>query len=147
MNNQEVLEFFTKLIKNLDSENRDNLINSILNELRFPSNQTYYFSCLFICIFCEIKNEQIEEHILRYIIYYLFFIFLFNFSFCRNIIQRLLYKPCPWGIIVTFIELYRFPKYELFKKPFIKNFEKTIEDLMKFIKSSKLNKNLRNFSC
>ena len=65
MNNQEVLEFFTKMMKILEVENRDHLINSILNELRYPSNQTYYFSCLLLCIFCEIKNEQIEEHILR----------------------------------------------------------------------------------
>lgn len=67
MNNQEVLEFFTKMMKSLEIENRDHLINSILNELRYPSNQTYYFSCLLLCIFSEIKNEQIEEHILRYI--------------------------------------------------------------------------------
>lgn len=66
MNNQEVLEFFTKMMKSLELENRDHLINSILNELRYPSNQTYYFSCLLLCIFSEIKNEQIEEHILRY---------------------------------------------------------------------------------
>ena len=65
MNNQEVLEFFTKMMKSLEVENRDHLINSILNELRYPSNQTYYFSCLLLCIFSEIKNEQIEEHILR----------------------------------------------------------------------------------
>jgi hypothetical protein len=66
MSNQEVLEFFIKMMKNLEPENRDHLINSILNELRYPSNQTYYFSCLLLCIFFEIKNEQIEEHILRY---------------------------------------------------------------------------------
>ena len=65
MSNQEVLEFFVKMMKNLDADNRDHLINSILNELRYPSNQTYYFSCLLLCIFFEIKNEQIEEHILR----------------------------------------------------------------------------------
>jgi CCR4-NOT transcription complex subunit 1 len=68
MSNQEVLEFFIKMIKNLDGDNRDHLINSILNELRYPSNQTYYFSCLLLCIFFEIKNEAIEEHILRYYI-------------------------------------------------------------------------------
>lgn len=65
MKNTEVLEFFIKMIRNLDNDNRDHLINSILNELRYPSNQTYYFSCLLLCIFFEIKNELIEEHILR----------------------------------------------------------------------------------
>jgi hypothetical protein len=64
--NQEILEFFLKMLKNLDSDNRDHLINSILNELRYPSNQTYYFSCLVLCFFVEIKDEAIEEHILRY---------------------------------------------------------------------------------
>jgi len=65
MSNQDVLEFFIRMIKGLESENRDHFINSILNELRYPSNQTYYFSCLLLCIFFEIKNEQIEEHILK----------------------------------------------------------------------------------
>jgi len=65
MTNQENLEFFIKMMKNLDADNRDHLINAILNELRYPSNQTYYFSCLLLCIFLEIKNEIIEEHILR----------------------------------------------------------------------------------
>jgi CCR4-NOT transcription complex subunit 1 len=129
MSNSEVLEFFIKMMKGLDSDNRDHLINSILNELRYPSNQTYYFSCLLLCIFFEIKNEQIEEHILK------------------NILERVLYKPYPWGIIVTFIELSRHPKYELFKKPYIVNnqYEKIIDDIVKFIKSSKLNKSLDNY--
>jgi len=65
MSNQDVLEFFIRMIKSLEAENRDHFINSILNELRYPSNQTYYFSCLLLCIFFEIKNEQIEEHILK----------------------------------------------------------------------------------
>lgn len=69
----------------------------------------------------------------------------FKHSKIRNIVQRLLYKPYPWGILVTFVELYRFPKYELFRKPFLSNCEKIIEDLMKFMKQSKLNKNLDNY--
>jgi CCR4-NOT transcription complex subunit 1 len=65
MSNQEILEFFVKMIKNLDADNRDHLINSILNELRYPSSQTYFFSCLILILFSEIKNGQIEEHILK----------------------------------------------------------------------------------
>lgn len=63
--NQDVLDFFVKLMKNLDIEKRDHLINSILNELRYPCRQTNYFSCILLRLFNEVKNEQIEEHILR----------------------------------------------------------------------------------
>jgi len=127
--NQDVLEFFLKLMKSFDNENRDHLINSILNELRYPSNQTYYFSCLLLALFTEVKNEAIEEHILR------------------NILERLLFKPYPWGILLTFVQLTR-PKYQLEKKSYINkaHIEKIIEGLVKFIKANKHNKNLDNYA-
>lgn len=65
LGNQDILYFFLEMLKQLDTENRDHLINAILNELRYPCNQTYYFSCLLLCIILEVKTEAIEEHILR----------------------------------------------------------------------------------
>jgi hypothetical protein len=129
LGNQEILIFFLAMLKLFNNKNRDHLINAILNELRYPCSQTYYFSCLLLCIILEIKDEQIEEHILR------------------NMLLRLFYKPYPWGILITFIELSKNPKYELMKKAYVmeSNRDKIIDEIFKFTRHFKLNKNLDNY--
>ena len=67
ISNKEIIEILIKMLKNLDIENRDYLINGILNELRYPSTQTHYFYCLLLCIYNDIKVDAIEEHIYKYL--------------------------------------------------------------------------------
>ena len=120
--NGEIFEFFTKMIKQLVFDNRDHLINSILNELRYPSNQTIFFSCLVVFICCDIGDSNIEEHIIT------------------SILERLIFKPIPWGILVTFSQLIKNQKYKLLERPFVtKNNldEKLILKLRNFLKNDK----------
>ena len=120
--NGEIFEFFTKMIKQLVFDNRDHLINSILNELRYPSNQTIFFSCLIVFICCDIGDSNIEEHIIT------------------NILERLIFKPVPWGVLVTFTQLIKNQKYKLLERPFVtKNNldEKLILKLRSFLKNDK----------
>ena len=117
---KEVFNFFIYLFTNLDNENRDHLINAFLNELRFNSQQTSYFSSLLIYIFGEIKDTYIKEHILK------------------NILERFLYKPYPWGLISTFILLTKNPKFQSMNKYISKDI------LDKFISCCK-DKSLNNF--
>ena len=120
--NGEIFEFFTKMIKQLVFDNRDHLINSILNELRYPSNQTIFFSCLVVFICCDIGDSNIEEHIIT------------------SILERLIFKPIPWGILVTFNQLIKNQKYKLLERPFVtKNNldEKLILKLRSFLKNDK----------
>ena len=120
--NGEIFEFFTKMIKLLALDNRDHLINSILNELRYPSNQTIFFSCLLVYICNDIGELNIEEHIIT------------------NILERLMFKPVPWGVLVTFSQLFRNQKYKLLERPFVtKNNlnEKLILKLRNFLKNDK----------
>ena len=118
--NKEVYNFFNYLFINLDNENRDLLINAFLNELRFNSQQTVFFSSLLNYIFYEIKDDYIKEHILK------------------NMLERLLYKPYPWGLIPTFIIMTKNPKQNLSKY-----INKDILD--RFITCCK-DKSLNNFS-
>ncbi|MCQ2816353.1 MAG: DUF3819 domain-containing protein [archaeon] len=107
-------DFFLRLIKNLESENRDHFINSILNELRYPSIQTHYFAYILIFICTEVKNDIIEEHIIK------------------NLLERLIFKPHPWGLVLAFVNLMKHKKYEPKMQEIINNnkIQNVIENLL-----------------
>ena len=121
-------EFFVKLMKLVEKEDRDHLINSILNELRYPSIQTIFFANLIIFIFETVGDETIEEHILK------------------NLVERLLYKPFPWGIALTFINLMKNEKELLAQKTYItKNaFEDVLTKLLAICKENNMVNYLSN---
>lgn len=56
---------FIKLIKESDLELRDAIINSMLNNLRFPNQITFYFIHLILMIFTDVENDMIHEQIVR----------------------------------------------------------------------------------
>ena len=107
--------FFFQMIHYMEIDNRDHLINSLLNELRYPSNQTLYFLLMINYILVKINNEEIEEHIIMLLF------------------ERLLIKPIPWGIELLFQKLIKGEKYNLFNTNYIKN----LPNGLNFIKSLK----------
>ena len=107
--------FFFQMIQFMEIENREHLINSLLNELRYPSNQTLYFLLMINYILVNIHNEQIEEHIIMLLF------------------ERLLIKPIPWGIELLFQKLIKGENYNLLNANFIKN----LNGGLSFIKSIK----------
>lgn len=64
---QAPMEIFAFLAINLDTEGRYLLFNSIANQLRYPNNQTHYFSCVLLYLFAESTSELIQEQITRYV--------------------------------------------------------------------------------
>ena len=95
--------FFFVMIQYMQIDNREHLINSLLNELRYPSNQTLYFLLMINYILVKIHDEQIEEHIIMLLF------------------ERLLIKPIPWGIELLFQKLMKGEKYNLFNTNYIQN--------------------------
>ncbi len=110
---KEPYNFFFQMIKFMEIDNREHLINSLLNELRYPSNQTLYFLLMINYILVRIHNEQIEEHIIMLLF------------------ERLLNKPIPWGIELLFKKIIKGESYNLLNKNFILN----LNGGMSFIKS------------
>lgn len=49
------------MIKESDYELRDVLINSILNNIRYPNQITFYFTSLILIIFSDVDNDAIHE--------------------------------------------------------------------------------------
>ncbi|XP_043271972.1 CCR4-NOT transcription complex subunit 1-like [Venturia canescens] len=109
------MDVFQKLAVDLDPASRYSFFNAIANQLRYPSTHTYYFCCILLCLFAEAKTEEIQEHI------------------TIVLLERLIVnQPHPWGLLITFIELVKNPKYAFWSLEFVRSaseIEKFIETI------------------
>ena len=95
------MDVFQHLMNNLDSEGRYFLLNAIANQLRYPNNHTHYFSCVLLYLFAEATSEYIQEQV------------------TRVLLERLIvHRPHPWGLLITFIELIKNPRYSFWSHGF-----------------------------
>jgi len=78
------------------------MLNAIANQLRYPNNQTYYFSNILLRLFREATDEFVKEQITRVLLE-------------RLIVNR----PLPWGLLITFIELLQNKIYKFWDHSFI----------------------------
>ncbi|CAG8526473.1 8493_t:CDS:10 [Ambispora leptoticha] len=95
------MEIFRQLLNNLDSEGRYLFLSAIANQLRFPNSHTHYFSCILLYLFAESNQELIKEQVTRVLLE-------------RLIVNR----PHPWGLLITFIELIKNPRYDFWSHSF-----------------------------
>lgn len=96
-----VMDIFQILIGDLDTEGRYLFLNAVANQLRYPNNHTHYFSFILLYLFAEAKQEIIQEQITRVLLE-------------RLIVNR----PHPWGLLITFIELIKNPRYNFWNRSF-----------------------------
>ena len=97
------LDIFQTLIQDLDTEGRYLFLNAAANQLRYPNNHTHYFSFVLLYLYAEANQEIIQEQITRVL-------------FERLIVNR----PHPWGLLITFIELIKNPRYNFWNQSFIR---------------------------
>jgi CCR4-NOT transcription complex subunit 1 len=103
------LDIYQALIVDLDTEGRYLFLNAIANQLRYPNNHTHYFSFILLYLFAEShqfafnigEQEVIQEQITRVLLE-------------RLIVNR----PHPWGLLITFIELIKNPRYNFWSRSF-----------------------------
>jgi CCR4-NOT transcription complex subunit 1 len=96
------MDIFDSLVTNLDSEGRYYVLNAIVNQLRYPNNHTHYFSRALLSLFLNAKQAAVMEQI------------------TRVLLERLIvHRPHPWGLLITFIELIKNPRYDFWERPFI----------------------------
>lgn len=91
------------LIEQLDDEGRYVVISCISNHLRYPNMHTHYFSCLLLWLFGACTSlKQVQEQI------------------TRVLLERLIaHRPHPWGLLITFIELIKNPRFNFWSCPFV----------------------------
>jgi len=95
-----IMDIFINLVYLLDHDGRYFMLNSIANHLRYPNNNTHFFSCVLLILF-ETDNDVLKEAI------------------TRVLLERLIvHRPHPWGLLITFIELIKNPHYKFWDHGF-----------------------------
>lgn len=96
------VEIFETLLNGLDSEGHYRIFSAMVNNLRYPNSHTYYFSNCLLYIFASSESDQLKERV------------------TRVLLERLIaYRPHPWGLLFTFIELVRNPKFKFWDQTFL----------------------------
>eukprot|EP00301_Raphidiophrys_heterophryoidea_P027100 c9489_g1_i1.p1 GENE.c9489_g1_i1~~c9489_g1_i1.p1 ORF type:complete len:987 (-),score=174.56 c9489_g1_i1:221-2911(-) len=95
------VDLYKHLVSSLDPEGRYLVLNAIVNQLRYPNNHTHYFSWIVLFLFAESNSEAVKEQI------------------TRVLLERLIvHRPHPWGLLITFIELIKNPRYDFWSHSF-----------------------------
>merc|ERR1719436_2343935 len=95
-----MMDIFINFVYLLDHDGRYFVLNSIANHLRYPNNNTHFFSCVLLILF-ETDNDVLKEAI------------------TRVLLERLIvHRPHPWGLLITFIELIKNPHYKFWDHGF-----------------------------
>ncbi|KAL7319889.1 CCR4-NOT core subunit cdc39 [Mucor circinelloides] len=84
---------YNHLLSTLESEGRYTLLSAIADHLRYPNSHTCFFSAAFLHLFSR-QSEVVKEQVTRVLLE-------------RLIVNR----PHPWGLLASFIELIKDPKF------------------------------------
>jgi len=100
------MDVYEAMLSGLDAEGRYYVLNAIANQLRFPNNHTHYFSCVLLYLFLQSKDSK-DEVLMELM--------------TRVLLERLIvHRPHPWGLLITFIELIKNPRYAFWSMKFTK---------------------------
>lgn len=95
------VEMLMLLLKDMDVDGRYALLNAMANQLRYPNSHTYFFSATVLHVFLECHDDSIKEQV------------------SRVLLERLIvHRPHPWGLLVTFMDLIKNPRYDFWNHPF-----------------------------
>ncbi|KAG0264770.1 hypothetical protein DFQ27_001042 [Actinomortierella ambigua] len=112
------MDIFQQLVTELDAEGRYLFLSSIANQLRYPNSHTHYFSRVLLYLFYETHQESIKEQV------------------TRVLLERLIAnRPHPWGLLITFIELIKNPRYAFWDHAFTR-IDPDIEKLFESVSRS-----------
>ena len=108
VSNSPAAVLLSMLARELRPEARYYLLNSIVNQIRFPNNETHFFSQALLEIWGRDLNDPEETDIRQQI--------------TRILLERLLTSwPQPWGLNLVCVELIKNEAYNFFEAPFIKS--------------------------
>lgn len=107
INQSAPMNIFQHLALDLDTEGRYLFLNAIANQLRYPNNHTHYFTSVLLYLFAEAnQGDQSNQEIIQE-------------QITRVLLERLIVnRPHPWGLLITFIELIKNPRYNFWSHSF-----------------------------
>jgi len=65
LSRKESMELFKQIVQKVNNETRCCLLNSIVNELRYPNTHEFFFSCIVLYLFLESTKESVQELIAK----------------------------------------------------------------------------------
>eukprot|EP00300_Choanocystis_sp_HF-7_P031014 c40071_g1_i1.p1 GENE.c40071_g1_i1~~c40071_g1_i1.p1 ORF type:complete len:399 (+),score=12.31 c40071_g1_i1:162-1199(+) len=92
------------IMTDITGYNLENFLNCIVDNLRYPSSYTHFYSVILLNLFKNTQSNLVKEQITRILVE-------------RVIAQR----PNPWGSSVTFVELVRNPQYSFWQNSFTRS--------------------------
>lgn len=96
-----IMTLCRSLMVSMEPDGRYLLLTSIANQLRFPNSHTHLFSCIMLLLFSDATSDSHREQL------------------TRALLERLIvHRPHPWGLLITFIELIRNPRYRFWEQAF-----------------------------
>lgn len=105
------MDVYEALLSGLDAEGRYYVLNAIANQLRFPNNHTHYFSCVLLYLFLQCNSDRPDKDEANSSV--------LMEQMTRVLLERLIvHRPHPWGLLITFIELIKNPRYDFWRQPF-----------------------------
>lgn len=111
-------QLLRKMTRELEAEGRHYVLNGIANQLRYPNNNTMYFSSLMLLLFQEAEEDCVKEQI------------------TRVLVERLIAnRPHPWGLLITFVQLIKNSEYNFWGHGFVRcapEIEQLFENVAKF---------------
>jgi CCR4-NOT transcription complex subunit 1 len=116
-NNGPHISFLRLFAQAVDMQDRTHLVDSIINQLRYPNLHTLFFLHVMMDLFSltspaslnDVSGEVSPSDTLMELI-------------VRSLLDRLTTtRPYPWGVLVALSELYKSPEYHFWELPFIKN--------------------------
>ena len=94
------------------------LFSAMANQLRYPCSHTHFFAAATLALFEDSPVEAAAREVAT-----------------RVLLERVMaMRPYPWGVVVTFHELLRNPKYALMSHKFITS-DSAIENIFKLFAS------------
>ncbi|CCW70292.1 unnamed protein product [Phytomonas sp. Hart1] len=106
--NSNPIRLYRYLCKNFSTKHRYHFFCACANHLRYPNIQTNFFSKVIFALFLPSPNVDnhtqicIQEQITRVVAE-----------------KTVIVQPHPWGVLSTFVELMRNPKFKFWEKSFI----------------------------
>ncbi|XP_058076656.1 uncharacterized protein LOC131225197 [Magnolia sinica] len=110
------MDIFQVMITDLDPEGRYLFLNSVANQLRYPSSHTFYFSLVLLYLFSEASQDVIQEQIMRVLLECL-----------------IVKQPHPWSLLATFIKLVKNPQNDFWNRPFFRHERKIVDELFELL--------------
>ncbi|EJT98519.1 Not1-domain-containing protein [Dacryopinax primogenitus] len=100
------VQLMQKLAAELDAEGQYHFLTALTTHLRYPNAHTHWFSSVVLHLFAEVESDTFQEITTRVLLE-----------------KFLVHKPHPWGAIATLVELMRSPRYDFWRRDFLRSKE------------------------